>query len=74
MKLNKNFKTQLLVALSIASLASPAFAEAFDISSYFGEINLAGVATAIGALALLIIGINMSEKGIAVAKRVIQKL
>ncbi|NRB69765.1 MAG: phage coat protein [Vibrio sp.] len=70
----KNFKTQLLVALSITSLASPAFAEAFDISTYFAEINLAGVATAIGALALLIIGICMSEKGISVAKRVIQKL
>ncbi|MFW7526643.1 phage coat protein [Vibrio ostreicida] len=70
----KNFKTQLVLALSMALLASPSYAEAFDISTYFAEINLAGVATAIAALALLIIGICMSEKGIAVAKRVITKL
>ena len=72
--MKKTFKTPRLAALAVAMLASPAFAEAFNISTYFSEINLAGVATAIGGLAVLIIGICMSEKGINVAKRVISKL
>lgn len=64
-----------LVAAAVASSAAPAFAEGggFDIATYFSAINLGGVAAAVGAIGVVVVGIAMSEKGITIAKRVIGK-
>ena len=67
-----NLKRALVAAVLVGS-ASPVFAEGFDIGSYFGAINLAGVAAAIGGIGIVVVGIAMSEKGITIAKRVIGK-
>ncbi|HHX8571399.1 TPA: phage coat protein [Vibrio alginolyticus] len=64
-----------LVTAALAASASPVFAAegGFDIGTYFGAINLAGVAAAIGGIGIVVVGIAMSEKGITIAKRVIGK-
>ncbi|TOP09695.1 phage coat protein [Vibrio parahaemolyticus] len=67
-----NLKRAVAVAVLLGS-TSPAFAEGFDIGTYFGAINLAGVAAAIGGIGIVVVGIAMSEKGITIAKRVIGK-
>ncbi|RBW67240.1 phage coat protein [Vibrionales bacterium C3R12] len=62
-----------LVVGAVALSSSSAFAEAFDPSQYFSEINLAAVAAAVVGVGVVILGIAMSEKGITIAKRVIGK-
>lgn len=68
-----NIKQKMLLAAGVV-LSSPTFAaDGFDISKYFGAINLGGVAAAVGGIGVIVVGICMSEKGIGIAKRVIGK-
>lgn len=39
----------------------------------FAAVDLAGVATFVGAAGLLIVGISLAEKGIGIAKRNVKK-
>jgi uncharacterized membrane protein len=66
------FPLMLLAALA-AAVASPAMA-ADGITAALAAVDLSGIATAIGALALVIIAIALVFKGPDIAKRVIRKV
>ena len=64
-------------AISTAAVtgSSAVFAEGeTPIELMFAEINIATVSAAVLALGILIIGVKMAEKGIAIAKRNISKI
>lgn len=62
-------------AIAVTSMAAPTFAAegASQVSSYFSAIDLSGVATAVGAAGVTIVGITMAYKGITLAKRAVNK-
>jgi uncharacterized membrane protein len=63
----------MLLAALAAAVASPAMA-ADGITAALSAVDLSGIATAIGALALVIIAIALVFKGPDIAKRVIRKV
>jgi uncharacterized membrane protein len=63
----------MLLAALAAAVASPAMA-ADGITAALAAVDLSGIATAIGALALVIIAIALVFKGPDIAKRVIRKV
>lgn len=62
-----------LVATSLIASAVPAFAVG-PIDTIFAAIDLTTVAASVLVLALLIIGVTMSFKGIDLGKRAIRKV
>jgi len=64
---------RLGVAAGTALMAVSSHA-AGPMDALFDEIDLAGIATKIGALALVIVGIALVIKGPAVVKRIIAKI
>lgn len=40
----------------------------------WNAVDISGVATKIGAIGVLVVGISMTEKGIGIVKRVVRKI
>ena len=67
--------TQSTRAAAIAGLALSAVAARADaVTDVFGAISLTGVATAVGALMVVVIGISMAFKAADLGKRAVRKV
>lgn len=73
MKKNKNIANKVILSIAATASASSAFAVG-PIDDLFAAIDMTTVAAAVLALGILIIGVKMAEKGIALAKRNISKI
>lgn len=63
-----------MTAATAAALVSPGAFAADGITAAIAAVDLSGVATAIGALALVVVAIALVFKGPDIAKRVIRKV
>lgn len=73
----QKFGAKALAVAGVATLgASSAFAQAASnpIVTMLDSVDLGGVATAVAAIGLLIVGVALTFKGPDVAKRVIRKV
>ncbi|HBC3898381.1 TPA: phage coat protein [Vibrio parahaemolyticus] len=68
----KKFAKRGAATVSVAAFSGAAFASEAG-TDPFSAIDLAGVATKIGAAGLLIVGIAMALKSITLAKRAVNK-
>ncbi|MCR9538718.1 phage coat protein [Vibrio alginolyticus] len=68
----KKFAKRGAATVAVAAFSGAAFASG-EGSDPFSAIDLAGVATKIGAAGLLIVGIAMALKSITLAKRAVNK-
>ncbi|EOC6598719.1 phage coat protein [Vibrio parahaemolyticus] len=67
----KKFAKRGVATVAVAAFSGAAFAS--EAADPFSAIDLAGVATKIGAAGLLIVGIAMALKSITIAKRAVNK-
>ena len=73
----QKFGAKALAVAGVATLgASSAFAQAAGnpITTMLDSVDIGGVATAVAAIGLLIVGVALTFKGPDVAKRVIRKV
>ena len=72
----QKFGSKALAVAGVATLgASSAFAQATNpITTMLDAVDIGGVATAVAAVGLLIVGVALTFKGPDVAKRVIRKV
>lgn len=68
----RNLSTRIAVAAMVAM--SSVAANAAGIDDVFDAVDLAGIATKVGALALVIVAIALVFKGPDLAKRIIRKV
>ncbi|HGS5466125.1 TPA: phage coat protein [Vibrio parahaemolyticus] len=68
----KKFAKRGAATVAVAAFSGAAFASEAG-TDPFSAIDLAGVATKIGAAGLLIVGITMAYKSITLAKRAVNK-
>lgn len=71
--MNKQFARLSLLSAAALGMANQAFA-VDGITSALAAVDLSGVATAVGAVALVIVAIALVFKGPDIAKRVIRKV
>lgn len=71
--MNKQFARVSLLSAAALGMANQAFA-VDGITSALAAVDLSGVATAVGAVALVIVAIALVFKGPDIAKRVIKKV
>lgn len=72
--MNKMFARLSGLGALTALVASQAHAAGDGITAALGAVDLSGVATAVGAVALVIVAIALVFKGPDIAKRVIRKV
>lgn len=70
----KNFLAARYALLTAASVGALNSAHADGITAALTAVDLSGVATAVGAVALVIVAIALVFKGPDIAKRVIRKV
>ena len=71
--LKNKFARLALISAAIGGMTSQAFA-VDGITTALAAVDLSGVATAVGAVALVIVAIALVFKGPDIAKRVIRKV
>ena len=71
--LKNKFARLAVIAAAIGGMTNQVFA-ADGITSALAAVDLSGVATAVGAVALVIVAIALVFKGPDIAKRVIRKV
>ncbi|EGQ8735167.1 TPA: phage coat protein [Vibrio diabolicus] len=69
----KKFAKRGAAIVAVTAFSGAAFASGEGGADPFSAIDLAGVATKIGAAGLLIVGIAMALKSITLAKRAVNK-
>lgn len=72
--LASNQYARMGVAFGTALMAASSHAAGTGIDSLFDEIDLAGIATKVTALAVIIVGVALVIKGPAIVKRIIAKI
>jgi hypothetical protein len=73
-EIEMKFAQKLMLATGIAMSSAIASAQTTGFDAVLDAVDLAGVATKIGALAVLIVGIALVFKGPDLAKRIIRKV